>query len=185
MKVVLAIRYPSVWRIWWLCTMKSLTNQYLCRAYQNYANFSHPVYIHSAKVFSITFWGFQGIFTWYTIIQTILSVSMISCMHSYVTVKTEMLLWPKVCCFSSVLDTNCYCELVIQMLFMITSCSLCSTLGNTRNSLRASPYISTVHSCNYKTTNLWSQQLECTVKALRLRGHQRRLHGCGQTFATN
>ena len=33
------------------------------------------------------------------------------------TVKTEILLWPKVWCFSSMLDTNCYCELVTNVVY--------------------------------------------------------------------
>ena len=35
------------------------------------------------------------------------------------TVKTEMLLWPKVCCFSWMLYTRCYCELVTNVVYNI------------------------------------------------------------------
>ena len=60
---------------------------------------------------------------------------------NYHTVKTEMLLWPKVCCFSWMLDTRCYCELVTNVV-------------DTRNSSRAPPYIPTAHSCSSGHNNI-------------------------------
>ena len=48
------------------------------------------------------------------------------------TVKTEMLLWPKVCCFSWMLYTRCYCELVTNDFqdILVPLGAMNSALGN-------------------------------------------------------
>jgi len=43
--------------------------------------------------------------------------------YIYITVKTEMLLWLKVCCFSWMLDTRCSCELVTNVVYKAMQCS--------------------------------------------------------------
>ena len=52
------------------------------------------------------------------------------------TVKTEMLLWPKVCCFSWKLYTRCYCEVVTNVVYnnfqdkLVPLGAMYSALGN-------------------------------------------------------
>ena len=71
---------------------------------------------------------------------------------SYVThaVLEKMSLWPKVCCFSWMLYKKMLlwagykCWFVITSKIYLSPRELYTALGNTRNHLRASPYISTV-----------------------------------------
>ena len=82
----------------------------------------------------------------------------VQCCYALHTVKTEMLWWydqiekdaVSVECWTQ----RCYCDLVRNVVYdnfqdiLVPESDSYSALGNTRNSLRASSYISTVHSCN-------------------------------------
>ena len=79
-------------------------------------------------------------------------------LNIYITVKTKMLLWPKVCCFSSMLDTNCYCKLVTNVVYdNFQDILVPIQCSREYKKFRASPTFQLfIHAI--KTTNLWSQQ---------------------------